>query len=309
MLKLNYDSIKKYQVQEKNVGKRIDKYLAAKNSDCSRSYLQKLFRNGQVTVNGKEVKKSYRVDLNDRISLYIPSPSEPDIEAVKVDFNIIYEDDSIIVVNKPAGLIVHPVPDNKKYTLVNGLLAYTDDLSGIGGVKRPGIVHRLDKDTSGVIVVAKEDKSHKKLVEQFKNRKIKKTYRAIVKGHLPHKSGKIDAPIGRDQNNRTRMTVTDKNSKKAISTFELLKDYENYSYIEVGLETGRTHQIRVHFSYLGNPILGDKKYGKKDDSTQIKRQLLHAYKIGFFHPENEHWVIFTAPIPEDFKQLLDSREV
>ncbi len=219
-----------------------------------------------------------------------------------MDLDILYEDQNIMVVNKPADIVVHPAPGNRSNTLVNGLLSHTDDLAGINNVKRPGIVHRLDKDTSGVLVVAKNDLSMKSLSQQFKQRKVKKIYHTILKGRLPYKSGKIEAPIGRDPYNRKKMAVRKNNSKKAITFFEIIKKYDKYSYVRVELKTGRTHQIRVHFSYINHPVVGDKKYGNGKD--KVKRQLLHAYQLGFFHPEKNEWMEFEAPLPDDFTNFL-----
>ncbi len=295
-----------FLIQELEQGERLDKFLSSKCKELSRSYIQKLISENMVTVNGNAEKGSYKVRKDDLIQIIIPEAREAEIKAVKMDLEIIYEDDCIIVVNKPPGLPVHPAPGNLENTLVNGLLAYTDKLSGINGVKRPGIVHRLDKDTSGAIVVAKDDQSHRKLVEEFKQRKVLKIYHTIVKGSLPYNEGVIDAPIGRDPRERKRMAVIERNSKEAISHFRVLERLGNYTYLEVKLETGRTHQIRVHLSYLGHPILGDEKYGRvgKQNILSVERQLLHAYILGFRHPRSGEWMEFEAPLPEDFLSAL-----
>ena len=295
-----------FLIQESEQGERLDKFLSGKCEDLSRSYIQKLISESRVIVNGKAEKGSYKIRKNDLIKIIIPEAREPEIKAVEMDLDIIYEDDHIIVINKPPGLPVHPAPGNLENTLVNGLLAYADRLSGINGVKRPGIVHRLDKETSGAIVVAKDDLSHKKLVEEFKERKVLKIYHAIVKGSLPYNEGIIDAPIGRDPRERKKMAVTERNSKEAVSHFRVLERLGDYTYLEVKLETGRTHQIRVHLSYLGHPILGDEKYGrvKKKNRLPVERQLLHAYLLGFNHPCNGEWMEFEAPLPEDFESVL-----
>ncbi|MDI3546395.1 MAG: rRNA synthase [Halanaerobiales bacterium] len=294
-----------YKVKAEVAGKRLDKYLSEMDKELSRSFLQKLINEEKVLVNGGVTKSSYRIREGDRISLLIPEPREPDIEPVEIELDILYEDDDIIVVNKPAGLVVHPAPGNRDNTLVNALLAYTDRLSGINGVKRPGIIHRLDKDTSGALVVAKNDRSHQELVKQFKERKTKKIYHTIVKGKLPYEKGKIDAPIGRNPKQRKKMAVTEKNSKKAVTYFKVLEYFKDYTYLEVKLETGRTHQIRVHFSYLGHPVVGDEKYSRKKNEPGVKRQLLHAYKLGLFHPLSGEWMEFIAPLPDDFQKTLD----
>ncbi|ACL69689.1 RluA family pseudouridine synthase [Halothermothrix orenii] len=299
---------KVYEVSSEEEGKRIDKYLSKLNKDLSRSYIQKLIDNDKVLVNGESVKRSFKVNRGDHIRLIIPPPEDSGIKPVEMDLDIIYEDKDILVLNKNAGLVVHPAPGNHENTLVNALIAYCDNLSTISGVNRPGIVHRLDKDTSGVMVIAKNDISHRKLVEQFKQRKTKKYYRTLLKGELPYKEGKIDAPIGRDPHDRKKMAVTRKNSKKAVTYFKVLEFFRDHSYVEVELKTGRTHQIRVHFSYMGFPVVGDSIYGKKRNRLQATRQLLHAYRLGFYHPRNDKWVEYKASLPDDFKKALDILE-
>ena len=296
-----------YKINSKYDDLRIDKFLAEKHKDFSRSYIQKLIDEGHVKVNNKSIKKSYKLKDGDEIKIYEKENEKLDLEPYKIDLDIIYEDKNIIVINKPAGLLVHPSPHEKKETLVNALLYYTDDLSGIGGVIRPGIVHRLDKNTSGAIVVAKDDKSHKNLVKQFKNRNTKKIYKALVKGNFKYKDGKIDAPIGRDPKNRTKMAVTKKNSKRAVTYFEVLKKKDDYAYLRLKLETGRTHQIRVHLAYLGYPIIGDQKYDKKVvteiNDIKINRHMLHCSNLGFYHPIKEEWMEFEADLASDFLKL------
>ncbi|MFW5988564.1 MAG: RluA family pseudouridine synthase [bacterium] len=297
------------EVSSKNQGMRLDKFLATENKKLSRSYIQTLIDEGNVTINGKAYKASYRLKEKDIINLVVPDPKKSKIEAVEMDLDIIYEDQDIIIINKKANLVVHPVPGNWDNTLVNGLLAYTKDLSGINGIKRPGIVHRLDKDTSGAIVVAKNDQSHRNLIQQFKNREIKKIYHAIVKGKLSHEKGIIDAPIGRNPVERKKMAVTKENSKKAVSEFKVLKRYKNHTYLQLKLLTGRTHQIRVHLSYLGHPILGDDKYGKrKTKDFAVKRQMLHARLLAFNHPGTGEFMEFKAELPADFKKILKELE-
>ncbi len=296
----------KIKVKENDKNIRLDKFLSNKLQDLSRSYLQKLLKKNYIKVNHEKVKKSYKISVGDDILVKIPPPEKTDIKPKKMDLDIIYEDQNIIVINKPAGLVVHPAPGNWNNTLVNGLLAYTDDLSGISGEKRPGIVHRLDKETSGVLVVAKDDQSHKNLSEQFKQRKVEKIYKTVVKGIVPHKSGKIKAPIGRDPDNRKKMAVTKKNSKKAITRFKLLEKQNNYSLLQILLKTGRTHQIRVHMSYYGYPVVGDEKYG--NNKEKLSSQLLHAYKLGLFHPVREEWIVFKAPLPLEFKNFIQKNK-
>jgi 23S rRNA pseudouridine1911/1915/1917 synthase len=294
-----------YSIIEEDQGIRLDKFLASKKNNLSRSYIQDLIKNSDVMVDGKKVKNSYSLKKGDTVTINIPEPKELDLKAKEMGLDILFEDKEIIVVNKNAGLLVHPSPHNKTDTLVNGLLAHTDDLSGIGGVKRPGIVHRLDRDTSGAIVVAKNDTSHKNLVNQFKDRKTRKIYYTLVKGRLKHNKGKIEAPIGRDPHNRTKMAVVKRNSKRAVSHFEVMERFNNYTLVKVRLGTGRTHQIRVHMSYMGNPVLGDLKYGKKDKNYNSIRQMLHALNLGFFHPQNKQWVSFKASLPKDFQIVLE----
>ena len=295
---------KEIEIKAADIKQRLDKLLADKLKNRSRSFIQKLIKKNKIKVNGKQVKKSYKLKNGDKITVKIPPARKPEVKAVEMDLDIIYEDKDIIVVNKPAGLVVHPAPGNWNDTLVSGLLAHTDDLSGIGGVKRPGIVHRLDKNTSGTIVVAKNDETHKNLSNQFKKREVEKIYHAVVKGSIKYNSGKIDAPIGRDPDNRKKMAVIKKNSKKAITKFRLIKKIDNYSYLEIDLKTGRTHQIRVHFSYIGHPVVGDDKYGKNNNG--ISGQLLHAYKLGFKHPGQNKWVEFKAELPPQFQEFIKS---
>ena len=294
-----------YNITSAEEGIRVDKYLASETNNMSRSYIQDLIEQDEIKVNGIKVKSSYIIKKGDTITLNIPEPVEMKLEPKEMDLNIIYEDSDIVIINKPHDLIVHPTPHNKTDTLVNALLSYTDDLSGIGGVKRPGIVHRLDKDTSGAIVVAKNDISHRYLVRQFKERKTSKTYYSLVKGDIKHNKGKINAPIGRDPSNRTKMTVIKNNSKKAVSYFKVLERFTDYTLVQIKLETGRTHQIRVHMSFMGNPVLGDLKYGNIDKNFNCSRQMLHSYQLGLYHPKDRQWMEFTAPLPEDFQNTLN----
>lgn len=295
------------EISDQMTGLRIDKFLAARYKDFSRSYIQKLINDEYITVDKSSVKNSYRIKKGDFVEVVEPEAEELELKPYPIDLDIIYEDSHIIVINKPAGLLVHPSPHEKEKTLVNAILHYTDNLSGIGGVKRPGIVHRLDRDTSGTIVVAKDDKSHKNLVEQFKNRETKKIYQAIACGNFQYNEGKIEAPIGRDSSNRTKMAVVKRNSKKAITFFKVLKRTKEYTFLEIKLKTGRTHQIRVHLSYLGYPILGDLKYGQDSKNielnTYIKRQMLHAHNLGFYHPIEQKWMEFNAELPDDFEAV------
>ncbi len=290
------------KVLKKDKDKRIDKFLAAELKDFSRSYIQKLIEEGKITVSKKEIQNSYRVSEGDQIKV-ISEEKETEIKAVEMELDIVYEDQDIIVINKNPDRVVHPAPGHYDDTIVNALLAYVDNLSAINGVKRPGIVHRLDKDTSGLLIVDKNDKSHKDLAQQFKNRSVEKYYYALVEGNLPYQKGKIDAPIGRDPNHRKRMAVRKRKSKKAVSRFKIIEEFKNYTLVEVKIETGRTHQIRVHFSYLGYPVVGDKKYGSKN-SLDSQRQLLHAKRLIINHPTTGEKMEFKSELKSDFKRVL-----
>jgi len=292
------------KVQEKYNGMRLDKYIAEMKNNLSRSQIQSLIDRNQVEVNGKVEKKSYSINTGDNIIIYKKEPKMLDLPKKEMDLDIIFEDEDIIIINKPVGLIVHPVKGNRSDTLVNALLAHTDKLGNINGTLRPGIVHRLDKNTSGAILVAKNQSSLNNLQKQFKERKTKKIYRTILEGTLPYNSGTIDAPIGRNPKNRTKMAVVKENSKKAVTEFNVIKRYNNFTYLEANLKTGRTHQIRVHFAHLGFPIIGDKKYGSETDIFDLEHQLLHAYQLGFYHPKTNQWVEYNAELPTSFQKIL-----
>ncbi len=284
--------------------KRIDKFLAEKLEEKSRSYIQTLIENGSITIDDKKVQNSHRIKKNELIKIKIEKSKKADIKPAAIALDIIYEDKDILVLNKKSGIVVHPAPGHYDDTIVNALMAYTDDLSGINGVKRPGIVHRLDMDTSGVLIVAKNDSSHKSLVEQFKKRETEKYYLALLKGNIPYKKGKIDAPIGRDPSSRKKMAVRKRNSKKAVSRFKIKEEFKNYTLVEVKIETGRTHQIRVHFSYMGFPVAGDNKYGNIDKKLSVSRQMLHAYRLIITHPTTGEKMEFKAELPDDFSDIL-----
>ncbi len=291
---------------------RLDKYLDKENDDLSRNYIQQLIDKELVLVNNRIEKKSYQLKEGDEITLELPEPEEVKLKAEKIDFDLIYEDENLLVLNKPAGLVIHPGAGHSSGTLVNGLLEYCDDLSGINGELRPGIVHRLDKDTSGAMVVAKNDRAHRDLAKQFKERKVKKTYLALVYGKLKHERGKIDAAIGRDPRNRKKMTVTSKNSKRAVSNFEVLSINSGFSLLKVEIETGRTHQIRVHLDYINYPIVGDPKYGSKNSRNAIpglERQFLHAYQLGFKDPITDEFSQYQAELSSDLKQVLNEYKI
>ncbi|MCK0470685.1 RluA family pseudouridine synthase [Halalkalibacter sp. APA_J-10(15)] len=285
-------------------GERIDKVLTANEKKWSRTQVQQWINNDHINVNGKPVKRNYKVSANDHITLTIPEPEELEVVAENIPIEIVYEDEDVIVVNKPRGMVVHPAPGHSSRTLVNALMYHCQDLSGINGVIRPGIVHRIDKDTSGLLMVAKNDHAHESLVNQLKKKTTKRIYKAIVHGVIPHQHGTIDAPIGRDYTDRQKMTVTEKNSKDAVTHFTVLETFKNFSYVQCELETGRTHQIRVHMKYIGYPLAGDPKYGPKRKSLQINGQALHAEVLGFTHPRTGEDLLFEVPIPPDMSEQL-----
>ena len=286
-------------------GIRLDKHIAM-NSEYSREYILKMIENGFILVNGKIVKPSYKVKENDLIVLDESYKEETDIIPTKMDLDIVYEDEDIIVVNKPSGLTVHPGSGNYSNTLVNGLMYYTNNLSDIGGEERPGIVHRIDKDTSGLLLVAKNNKAHNILSENFKNKTIKRKYIALINGVFPHNTATIDAPIGRDKLNRQRMSVTEENSKDAVTHLTVLKRYKKHTLISLLLETGRTHQIRVHMEYIGYPIYNDPVYSKKQ--ADEFGQFLHSAEMDLIHPITKKALHFEAPLPKEFLSVIDELE-
>ena len=294
-------------VDESYNGIRIDKYLAEILPDFSRSHIQQLIEERYVEVNDLETKSNYKVKTGDIISAEWPEDEELEVEAEEMDLDILYEDSDVIVINKPKGMVVHPGAGNTKHTLVNGLLAHCKDLSGINGVLRPGIVHRIDKDTSGCLVVAKNDLAHQNLSEQLSSKTMRRTYLALVHGVLSHNVGTIEAPIGRDKNDRQKMTVTSIGSRPAVTHFKVIQRYEKMTLVECQLETGRTHQIRVHFQYIGYPIVGDPKYSIKN-TMDTEGQCLHAYKIEFRHPRTNELMQFSAEMPDVFKKVLEELE-
>ncbi|UCZ51805.1 RluA family pseudouridine synthase [Bacillus shivajii] len=294
-----------YQLTVEDKGVRIDKYIADHFQDWSRSLIQQWIKDGHIKVNGEKVKSNYKVSIGDSISINEPEPEPLDVKAEDMDLDIIYEDEDVLVVNKERGMVVHPAPGHYEGTLVNGLMAHCKDLSGINGVMRPGIVHRIDKDTSGLLMVAKNDLAHESLVNQLKNKETKRRYLAIVTGVISHETGTVDAPIGRDDKDRQSMTVTDKNSKEAVTHFHVVERFLNNTLVACDLETGRTHQIRVHMKYIGFPIAGDPKYGpRKKQELPIEGQALHAETIGFKHPRTNEMLTFHAPLPNDMEECL-----
>lgn len=289
-------------------GERVDKYLSVIFPDSSRAALQKAVEAGNALINGKPVAKNYRLRAGDRLS-FSPLAVRPlDVTPENIPLDIAYEDNDLLVVNKPKGMVVHPAPGNYDGTLVNALLYHCpDSLSGINGVLRPGIVHRIDKDTSGLLIVAKNDFAHRALASQIAEHSFKREYRAIVTGHLKEDSGTIVAPIGRNPNDRKKMAVTDKNSKNAVTHYETIKKYVGYSYLKLRLETGRTHQIRVHMAYLGHPLAGDTVYGHPPkNELSLGGQCLHAGLIGFVHPRTNEYMEFQSPLPDYFTKFQRS---
>ncbi|MCY7754427.1 RluA family pseudouridine synthase [Bacillus haynesii] len=291
-------------VHEEHKGERIDKYLTAVEADWSRTQVQQWIKEDRVLVNGNAVKANYKVQEGDAVSVHVPEPEPLDVTAEPMDLDIYYEDQDVLVVNKPRGMVVHPAPGHLTGTLVNGLMAHCDDLSGINGVMRPGIVHRIDKDTSGLLMVAKNDMAHESLVNQLVNKTVTRKYTALVHGVIPHDHGTIDAPIGRDKKDRQSMTVTRENGKHAVTHFEVIERFDDFTVVECQLETGRTHQIRVHMKYIGFPLAGDPKYGPRK-TVDFNGQVLHAGVLGFDHPRTGEYVEFEAPLPDDMKNLLD----
>ncbi len=291
-------------VNENDKGKRLDIYIAENFNELSRTMIKKLIESNNILVNDKSEKVSYKVQANDNISIDVPEAKETKLKAQEIPLDIIYEDSDIIVVNKPKGMVVHPANGNPDGTLVNAILSICkNSLSGIGGELRPGIVHRLDKDTSGLIIVAKNDKAHINMSEQIKERNVKKTYIALVRGNVPEEEATINMPIGRSTKDRKKMAVT-KNGKQAITHFKVLKRYSKYTLLEIKIETGRTHQIRVHMAEIGYPVVGDAVYSNGKNEFGIEGQMLHAYKLEFMHPITNKHMELTAPLPQYFEEIL-----
>lgn len=295
----------KIRIEVENLEKneRIDKYLSSKLDDSfSRAKIQKLIDEELILVNDKVIKNSYKVSNGDVI-LITDKEEDMSVKPEKMDIDIVYEDDDVMVINKKSGVVVHPAPGNYSGTLVNGLMYLSKDLSHVNGEFRPGIVHRIDKDTSGLLIVAKNDKAHRILAEELKEKKIKRKYIALVSGVINHDIGEIDAPIGRDSSDRKKMCVTSTNSKDAITHFRVLERYKNASLIECELETGRTHQIRVHMKYINHPVINDPVYGKNNHGKF--GQLLHAKEITFTHPTTKEVMTFSCEVPEEFNKILE----
>lgn len=285
---------------------RIDKLLSSVVMDASRSQVQSWIISEHVLVNGDTVKANYKCHTGDEISWTIPEPEPLNIQPENIPLSIVYEDSDLLVVNKQKGMVVHPSAGHPNGTLVNALLYHCKDLSGVNGVERPGIVHRIDKDTSGLLVVAKNDLAHASLSEQLASKDIERKYEAVVHGVIEHETGLIDAPIGRDKNDRQKMGIAD-NGKSAVTHFRVLRRYDNFTYVECQLETGRTHQIRVHMKYIGFPLVGDPKYGRRK-TLEINGQALHAKSLGFTHPRTAEWVFFEAESPAYFQDVISQIE-
>lgn len=293
-----------FYANSEDIGKRIDLFLAEEIDDLSRSRIQKLAENKNILVNSKEINKNYKLKLNDYVEVNLPEPETVAIKAENIPLDILYEDEDIIVVNKPQGMVVHPAVGHYDGTLVNALMFHCKNLSGINGELRPGIVHRIDRDTSGVLVVAKNDNAHKFLAEQLAVHSMTRVYHAITQNKMSKDSGTINKPIGRHNIERKKMAITEKNSKHAVTHFKVIEQFDKHSLLELKLETGRTHQIRVHMASIGHPILGDMVYGAKKQPFDLKGQALHAKVLGFIHPKTKEYLEFEAPYPEYFEKLI-----
>ncbi len=284
---------------------RLDKFIFENTENLTRSKIQNLILNGNILVNSKLITKNYKTKIGDKVEIMIPEPTDIDVKSENIPLDIVYEDEHILVVNKAKGMVVHPAPGNYEGTLVNALLYHCKgSLSGINGKIRPGIVHRIDKDTSGLLVVAKSDIAHNGLAEQIKAHSIKREYRAVVYGKFKDYVGKVDAPIGRSHKDRKQMAVVQE-GRNAVTHYEMIERFNGFSYIKLILETGRTHQIRVHMSYLGKPVAGDPLYGPKAVITELKGQCLHAQTLGFVHPINGEYLEFSSELPEVFLKFLN----
>ena len=294
-----------FNITEEEKDIRIDKFLSEKIEEKSRSFIKGLIDDEQVFINDKKIKSNYKVKVNDSVKVLIPDPVELNVTPEEMDLNIVYEDEDLIVVNKDKGVVVHPAPGNYSGTLVNGILYHCKDLSGINGVIRPGIVHRIDKDTSGVLVIAKNDETHTHLADQFKEHSIKREYYALVEGRFSNTSGSVDKPIARDKKDRIKMAIVE-GGRRAVTHYEVLEQYDKgVSLVKCTLETGRTHQIRVHMASIGHPLVGDLVYGFKRQKLNVKGQALHAKTLGFIHPKTEKYIEFTSELPEYYSEILD----
>ena len=296
----------KVSIEQQNI--RLDKIISELERDISRTAIQRMIEEGNILVNGNKVKTSYKVLDKDLITIQKEEPKETDLVPQDIPLNIIYEDDDMLIINKEKGMVVHPGAGNPDGTLVNAIMAKCkDSLSGIGGKIRPGVVHRIDKDTSGLVIIAKNDKTHINISEQIKNREVEKTYLALVRGNIKENEAVVNMPIGRSTKDRKKMAV-DKKGKEAITEFKVLQRYDGFTYIEVKIKTGRTHQIRVHMAEIGYPIVGDEVYSNGRNPFGIKGQMLHAAKLGFIHPTTKKKVEFEAPLPEYFNNIFNLLE-
>lgn len=294
---------KQFKVEQDAVNLRLDLFLSRLFEDKSRSYLQNLIEEGNVRINGGNKKSNYKLKLNDIIDINIPDPVALNIEPEDIPLDILYEDSDVIVVNKPQGMVVHPAAGVYNGTLVNALLNHCKDLSGINGIARPGIVHRIDKDTSGVLVVAKNDNAHNKLAEQLKDHSMTRAYIALVEGVLKNEEGTVDAPLGRHPVERIKIAVI-KDGRRAVTHYRVLERFKNNTLVQCVLETGRTHQIRVHMAHIGHPLVGDPVYGHKKQRFNLEGQMLHAKRLGFIHPSTEKYVEFESELPEYFVKIV-----
>lgn len=302
---MEYQEILEITVTDDMADLRIDKLISEAYPDFSRSYIQKLIKEGRAMCQEKAVKANYRPQAGDRLQLTIPEPENLSIEPENIPLDIVYEDNDVILVNKPKDMVVHPAPGHYEHTLVNALLYHCrDNLSGINGVLRPGIVHRIDKDTTGVLIVCKNDRAHNSLAEQLKVHSITRKYNAIVYNSFKEESGTVNAPIGRHPVDRKKMAINHKNGKEAITHYRVLDNFSGYAHVECSLETGRTHQIRVHMSSISHPLLGDEIYGPAKSKFHLQGQTLHARVFGFQHPTTGEYMEFEAPLPEYFTDLL-----
>ena len=298
--------MEKYIVEKEEKVKRLDSYIANKSEKITRTFAEKLIKNGEILVNNKKQKVAYKINEGDIITIEKQEAKDIKLKAQNIPVDIIYEDDDIIVVNKPKGMVVHPANGNPDGTLVNAIMAICkDSLSGIGGEIRPGIVHRLDKDTSGLLIIAKNDEAHVNVSEQIKNHEVKKTYIALVRGIIKENEATIDMPIGRSTSDRKKMAVN-KKGKNAITHIKVLKRYDKYTLVEVNIETGRTHQIRVHLSYIGYPIIGDATYSNGKNEFNVQGQCLHAKKLEFVHPITGKKMELEAPLPQYFQEIINT---
>lgn len=292
-----------FNTEEKNKDQRIDKFLSEKLEGKSRSYIQGLIEDGNVKVDGKVVKSNYKLKENETIWLIVPEPVQLEVKPENIELDILYEDEDVIVINKPQGMVVHPAAGNYSGTLVNALLNHCTDLSGINGVIRPGIVHRIDKDTSGVLVIAKNDNAHNRLAEQLKDHSMKRVYNALVEGVLKKDEGTVDAPLARHPVERIKISVVS-NGRRAVTHYRVLERFKSTTLIECRLETGRTHQIRVHMAHIGHPLVGDPVYGYKKQKIKAEGQLLHARLLGFIHPTTGEYMEFQSELPDYFEKVI-----